>query len=150
MLPKQVAKVLATRSAARVAVVIHHTATGKALVNLRIEIVAVGENQEGEVTAKLAMHLARKKKHRIALPRPLGMPEDAKLPLALSALHNRLKGTVHPKKLMVAGNNLFRLTRRVIKSDKVLQEIHKIALLAQPPAHARQAASTHENAPTCW
>ena len=75
VLRQQPAQVLSARGPAGVAVVVHHPAAGEGLIDLAVEVVAVGQHQEGEVAAELAMHLAGEQHHRIALAGPLGMPE---------------------------------------------------------------------------
>ncbi len=69
---------------------IDHAAPGEGLVDLRIQVVTIGQNEEREVAAELAMHLAGEHHHRIALARPLCMPEDAQLAFPGLAIPNRL------------------------------------------------------------
>ncbi len=76
---------LAARSPARVAVVVHHAAAGKGLVDLRVQVVAVGQDQKGEVAAQLAMNLPGEHHHRIALACPLSVPEHPQLAVSMSS-----------------------------------------------------------------
>ena len=83
VLGQQAAQVLAAGGPAGLAVVVHHAAAGEGLVELGVQVLSVGEHQEGEVAAQLAMHLAGEHDHGVALARALGVPEDAQLALPL-------------------------------------------------------------------
>jgi len=74
VLSQQAAQVLAVGGAARVPVVIHHAAAREGLAYLRVQIVAIGQHKECEVAAELAVHLAGKHRHRVALACALGVP----------------------------------------------------------------------------
>lgn len=87
VLGQELGEVLAARGPARVAVVVHHAASGKGLVDLLVQVVAVGEDQKGEVAAQLAMDLAGEKYHGIALARNLGMPEHQGNRMKFSLTH---------------------------------------------------------------
>jgi hypothetical protein len=106
VLGQQLGEMLAARRSARVAVVVHHAAPGKGLVDLRVQVVAVGEDQKGEVAAQLAMHLAGEEHHGIAFARALGMPEHSQLAVPELPVADRLDGPVDAQELMVAGQNL--------------------------------------------
>ncbi len=130
MLAQQPAQMRATRGAAWVAVVIHHAAAGEGLVDLRVQVVAVGEYQEGEVAAQLAVHLAGEHHHRVALASPLGVPEHAQLPLAGLAVPDRLDRAVDAQELVVAGQDLLRFAGGLVEEDEVLQQVQEVALVA--------------------
>ncbi|MNC98618.1 hypothetical protein D3C83_166400 [compost metagenome] len=65
VLREQGLKMFAARRPAWILVVIGQFAAGKGLVNLCIEIVTVCQDEKSEVAAELAVHLARKARHRV-------------------------------------------------------------------------------------
>ena len=130
VLGQQPTQVVAAARPAGVTVVVHHAAAGEGLVDLGVEIVAVGQHQEREVAAQLAMHLAGEHHHRVALAGPLGVPENAELPVSRLPLAHRLDGPVHAEELVVAGQDLPRLAGRLVEEDEVLDEVEKVALVA--------------------
>ena len=120
---------LAAFRPAGVSVVVRHAAAGEGLVDLVVEVVAVGQHQEREVAAELAVHLAGEHHHRVALARPLGVPEHPEPALQRLALAHRLDGAVHAEELVVAGQDLLQLVCRLVEDDEVLHQIHEVALV---------------------
>ena len=135
----------AARRAAFVLVVVHDSASGERLVDLRVEFVAVRQDEEGEVAAELAMDLAREIDHRIALAGTLRMPEHAQLAgirrgrsralpfgrhgrARLCARLYRLHCAVHAEELVVARQNLRHASGRLVIHDEILEEIKEIRL----------------------
>ncbi len=133
VLSQQPAEMVAACGTARIAVVVHHAASGKSLVNLSIQVVTVGQHQECEVPAQLAMDLAREEHHGVTLARPLGVPEHAELAIAVPAVQDGLDGPVDTQELVVPGQDLLRFARRIVKDDEVLQQVHKVRLVTDPP-----------------
>ena len=127
---QQPAQMLAAFRPAGVSVVVRHAAAGEGLVDLGVEVVAVGQHQEREVAAELAVHLPGEHHHRVALARPLGVPEHAEPALQRLALAHRLDGAVHAEELVVAGQDLLQLVCRLVEDDEVLHQIHEVALVA--------------------
>ena len=115
---------------AGLAVVVHRAAAGEGLVDLVVEVVAIGQHQESEVAPEPAVHLAGEHHHRVALARPLGVPEHAEPALPRPAFANRLDGAVHAEELVVAGEDLPQFVRRVVEDDEVLHQVHEIVLVA--------------------
>ena len=130
VLAQQPAQVLAAARPAGVAVVVDHAAAGVGLVDLGVEIVAVGQHQEGEVAAQFPAHLAAEHHHRVALAGPLRVPEDAELPRPRPPVADRLDGAVHAQELVVAGQDLPRLAGRVVEEDEILHEVQEVARVA--------------------
>ena len=130
VLGQQPAQMPAAFRPAGVSVVVRHAAAGEGLVDLVVEVVAVGQHQEREVAAELAVHLPGEHHHRVALARPLGVPEHAEPALQRLALAHRLDGAVHAEELVVAGQDLLQLVCRLVEDDEVLHQIHEIALVA--------------------
>ena len=125
-------EMLAACGPARVAVVVHQAAVGEGLVDLGVQVVAVGENQKGEVATQFAMDLAGEEHHRIALARTLGMPEHPRLAAPMAAVADRLDGPVDAEKLVVAGQNLSRVPGRVVENDEVFHQVQEIVFRAHP------------------
>ncbi len=132
MLCKQAAEVLAACCPAGVAVVVHYAAAGKRLVDLCVEVVAVGQHEECVVSAEFAVDLAREEDHRVALARSLGVPEDAEFSLAMFSVPHCLDGAVDAEVLVVAGEDLLWLAEGVVEEDEVLKEVHEVFLSADP------------------
>jgi hypothetical protein len=63
VLGQELIQVMAAPRPAGVAVVVHHTAAREGLVDLGVEVVSVGEDQEGEIATELPVHLAGEKHH---------------------------------------------------------------------------------------
>ena len=120
------------RGTALVLVVVDNPAPCERLVDLRVQLVAVGQDQEGEITAELAVHLAREIDHRVALARTLRVPEDAQLAIRALAVTHRLHRAVHAKKLVVAGENLRHGSRRFVVYDEILEKVEQIRLGTRP------------------
>ena len=132
VLGQQAAQVFAAEGAARVTVMVNHAATGKGLVYLRVQVFAVGQHEEGEVAAELAVHLAGEHNHRVALASPLGVPEYTKFALPLLALAHRLDGEVDTEELVIAGKDLLELAGGLVEKDEVLHDVHEVLLVADP------------------
>jgi hypothetical protein len=134
-------QVLAARCPARVAVVVHHAASGEGLVDLRVQVVAVGEDQKGEVAAQLAMDLAGEEHHGIALARTLGMPEHAQLAVPELAVADRLDGPVDAQELVVAGQIFSGFAGRVVEKDEVLHQVQEIGFRTHPLSSVSMATT---------
>jgi len=59
--------------------VVGHAAPNEGLVDLRVEVLAVGHHHEGEVAGLRAAHLLGEEHHRVRLAAPLRVPEHAEL-----------------------------------------------------------------------
>jgi len=124
------AELSAIRGAARITIVIDESATGKRLVDLRIQILTVSQDDEREVAAQLAMDLPCEENHRVALARSLRMPEYAELALSVLAISNRLDGAIHTEELVVASEDLHWRAHRVVEDDEVLHQVDEGTLVA--------------------
>jgi len=56
-------QVLSAYRPARVAVVVHNAATGKGFINLRVQIITVGQHQKREIPAEFAVDFPGKQNH---------------------------------------------------------------------------------------
>ena len=129
VLGQQSAQMFAARSPAWVAVMVHDAAAGKRLVDLGVEVVSVGKDEESKVAAELPVHLAGERHHRVTLAGPLGVPEDAQLALPRLAVSHRVDGPVDTQELMIAGDDFLRLARRLVEKNEVLHKVHEVALV---------------------
>ena len=127
--PDERLQVATARRAARVLVVVRQSAPREGVVDLLVQILAVGQDQEREVPAQLAPNLPREIDHRIALARTLRVPEHAK-PAAVprSAVFHRLHRPVHAEELVVAGEDLRRRARGLVEDDEVFEEVEEVGL----------------------
>src|SRR5256714_15532266 len=75
----------------------HSPNAGERLVDLLIEIVAVGHNHKGPVALNLSQHFLCKEDHREALTATLRMPENAQPSLVLANGVHSFKRTIHAK-----------------------------------------------------
>ncbi len=76
------------------------------------------------------MHLAGEHHHRIALARALCVPEHAQLAQPCLAVAYRVDRAVDAEKLVVPGDDLFRLADALIEQNEILHQVEKIALVA--------------------
>lgn len=67
------------RTRARRSLGVNDFATDKSSVNLPVQVVAVGHQQERELGRNLTAHLFREERHRMRLAAALRMPEHAQL-----------------------------------------------------------------------
>ena len=121
MLGQQSAQVAAAGSAALNLIVVNYAAAGEGLVDLRIQVISIGEHQKGEVAAEFAMDLAGEHHHGIALSCALGVPEDPQLSMQLFALTDRFNGPVDSEELVIFGQDLLRFAPGLVKEYEVFQ-----------------------------
>jgi len=122
--------VVSTGSAALNLIVVNHAAAGEGLVDLRIQVISIGEHEESEVASELAMDFAGEHHHGIALSCALGVPEDPQLSMQLFALTDRFNGPVDSEELVIFGQDLLRLAPGLIEEYEVLQQIQEVAFVA--------------------
>src|SRR5438874_13217243 len=101
----------------------HSPNAGERLVDLVIEIVAVGHNHKGPVSRYLAQYLLREEDHRETLTAALRMPENAQPSLVLANGVHSFKRTIHAKILVVLRNNLPDIAARVAEQRKILHDV---------------------------
>ena len=80
--------------------------TNKVFVNLRVKVVAVGDDKEGKVALNLTLDLAGKHNHRVGLTASLRMPKYAELACECLAIFNRLNQIINTEILVVLCDNL--------------------------------------------
>src|SRR5712691_7530491 len=91
----------------------HSSSVGERLVDLVIEIITVGDDNEGPVATGFALYLLREEDHGKAFTAALCMPEDAQAALVLADGSHGIKGIVDSKVLMVLGDNLDECATRI-------------------------------------
>jgi hypothetical protein len=69
--------------------------SGQILVNLIVQILAIRDDEEGEIARHLPAHLSGKEHHGVGLAGALGVPEHAQLSLQLGAIRHRFHQVVH-------------------------------------------------------
>ena len=103
------------------------------LVDLVVEVVPVGDDEERPVAGHLPQHLLREEDHRKALAAPLRVPEDAQPALVGLDLLQSGDGVVHAEELVVLGDDLDQSALGVVEDGEVLHQVEEPALLACPP-----------------
>ena len=93
-----------------ITVVINHTTSGEGLINLGVQIFAVGKHQKSEIAAELAVYLSGKHNHGVTFASTLSVPEDPQLTFSLLTLLHSLNGQIDAEELVVASDNLLRFT----------------------------------------
>jgi hypothetical protein len=77
--------------------VANYLCTHEILVNLRVKVIAVGNDKESKVAFDLTFHLAGKHNHRIRLATTLRMPKYAELTRERLAILDRLDQIIYTK-----------------------------------------------------
>ncbi|EAQ32572.1 hypothetical protein OS145_08878 [Idiomarina baltica OS145] len=108
----------------------------KGLVDLLVQLVAVGDDHKRPVAGDGAVDLLSEEHHGEGLARTLGMPEDPK-PTRLTgrAILDALQlgdGLIHPEVLVVLGDFLDGATLGLLEHREVLHDIQKPCPLSDP------------------
>ncbi len=106
-------------------------AAGKPLVDLVVQIKAVGDDDEGPVTRQLAQNLLGEEDHREALATALGVPEDAQPALVVLDLTHLFEGTFDAQVLVILGHDLDETTTHSLKKDEVLSNVQEATRCAR-------------------
>src|SRR5205814_5341798 len=101
----------------------HSSNAGERLVDLVIEIVAVGHNHKGPVARNLSQHFLSEEDHRETLTAALRMPENAQPSLVLTNGVHSVKRTIHAKILVVLRDNLPDIAACIAEQRKILHDI---------------------------
>ena len=109
---------------------IYHAAACEGFVDLRVEVRAVCEDEEGEVAAEFAVYFAGEEYHRVAFASALCVPEDAQFALACFAVAYGFNCAVYTEELVVAGEDFLCFTRCVVEEDEVFYDVHEVAFVA--------------------
>ena len=102
--------------------VAYYLAANEGFVYLRIEVFSVCNNKKGEVAVQFSFHLSNKHHHRIALARPLRMPENAQLSLQFFSAFHTLHQVVYAEILVVFCYNLGAF---VVEEDEVFDVVEQ-------------------------
>ena len=101
------------------------------VVDLLLQLLAVGDDQEGEVAGQLATDFFREEHHRVGFAAALGVPEHAQLARQALPVPHRLHRPVDAQELVVAGDDLHGLAAAVVEEQKVLEDVHEVGFAAQ-------------------
>jgi len=115
-----------------------NTTVFEGVADLRVQLVAVGQDHDSGRAGKLAANLLRQKHHGIAFAAALGMPEHAQLTVVQLSGFVGFDCLVHAEILVVPGQYLCRMSSRMVKEDKVFQQIQEIFLFANAAKHGFQ------------
>ena len=110
--------------------VVYNAAASEGFVDLRVQVCAICEDEEGEVAAEFAMYFAGEEYHGVAFASALCVPEDAQFALTCFAVAHGFNGAVYAEELMVAGEDFLCFTRCVVKEDEVFYDVHEVAFVA--------------------
>ena len=133
ILRQQLPEVLAAR---RLGLLLGDGATGhELLVDLIVQLVAVGDDDEGPVAGQRAQDLLREEQHRETLAAALGVPEHAEPPALFLQLANRVDRAVDAEILVVLGDDLGEVALQLLEGGEVLDEVEQ--------ARGRAGAADH-------
>ena len=118
----------------------NHFRLYKILVDLVIQVFAIGDDQECEIARDLAPNLAGEEHHGKGFAGTLGMPEHAKLALQLRPVLYRFYQVVHSEILVVFGNDLVLL---IAEHDEVFYVVDQPAFLQQAVDEIPDRAFAH-------
>ena len=137
--PEELAQVLAAAGTDARLRLSHRARVGEVLVDLLVEFLAVGDDQEGPVARQLAQHLLGEEDHGIAFAAALGVPENAQPARGSSAavLHRR-EGVVDAEVLVVLGDQLDRAPALLHEQREVLDQVQQPRRIARAAEHRLQ------------
>ena len=104
---------------------------GEVLVDLVVQIVAVGDDHEGPVAGQLAQHLLGEEDHRIGFAAALGVPEDAQrcaldsLGLRRTAGRDTSKALLTPRYWWFLATSLLQPALRFGEQGEVLDDVQQ-------------------------
>ena len=110
----------------------------KGLADLLVQLVAVGEHDDGGRAFKFAPDLLRQEQHRVALAAALRVPEYAQFALGDFAVAVFLHGLVHAQVLVVAGEDFDGRAATVVIEDEILEQVEENLFLADAAQHGGQ------------
>src|SRR5690349_8182872 len=103
---------------------------GEGLVDLAVELLAVGDDEEGPGAGEFAQDFLGEEDHREALAAALGVPEDAEAALFLADGADGLDSVVDAEILVVLGEDLDERATTLAIEDEVFDEIEQAGVVA--------------------
>jgi hypothetical protein len=98
----------------------HGADVDEVLVDLIVQLLPIGDDDEGPAAGPLAQHLLREEDHRDALATALRMPEDSQPAAVGVEVAQPVDGAVDAKVLVVLRQPLDQLTLPLVEQDEVL------------------------------
>ena len=120
-----------------------HSAIFKRIANLFVQFVTVRKNDDCGRTFCTSTNLLRQEQHRVAFAAPLRMPENAQLAIAKFAVFVCFERLVYTKILVVAGENLDRISIGMIVKNEICQQVKECFFFANPAKHRLECNGTH-------
>ena len=110
----------------------------KGITDLGVQLVPVGQDDNGGRTGELTANLLRQKHHGVAFAAALRMPEHTQLAVVQLAGLIGFDRLIDAEILVVPGKDFCCMPTRVVKQDEVFQQIQKVFLFADAPEHGFQ------------
>ncbi len=130
LLSQQLLELLATARVNRALVLGDGSGGGEGLVDLAVELLAVGDDEEGPDASQFAQDFLGEEDHREALAAALGMPENAEAALIRPDGADGFDGVVDAEILMVLGEDLDERAAALAIEDEVLGEVEQAGVVA--------------------
>jgi hypothetical protein len=111
---------------------------GEVLIDLPVEVVAIGDDDKRPVAGHLAHNLLREEDHAVTLAAALRVSEHAEAALILSDVAHGRDGIVDAEDLMILGDEFARAARGFDKQREVLDQVEKPIGLARATQHRLQ------------
>ena len=119
-----------------------HSTVFKRIANLFVQFVTVCEDDDCGRTFCTTANLLRQEQHRVAFAAPLRMPENAQLAIAKFAVFVCFERLVYTKILVVAGENLDRISIGMIVKNEIRQQVKECFFFANPAKHRLECNGT--------
>ena len=110
----------------------------KGITNLGVQLVPVGQDDNGGRTGELTANLLRQEHHGVTLSAALRMPEHTQLAVVQLAGLIGFDRLIDAEILVVPGKDFCCMPTRVVKQDEVFQQIQKVFLFADAAQHGFQ------------
>ena len=146
VLPQELAQVLAAARPDAALRLGDRARVGEVAVDLLVELLPVGDDQEGPVARQLAQDLLGEEDHRVAFAAALGVPEDAEAALTPGPSPVRGRGgrcdggegVVDAEVLVVLGDQLDRAPALLHEQGEVLDQVEQPRRVARAAQHGFQ------------
>ena len=98
---------------------------GEVFVDLVVEVVAIGDDEEGPVTGNFTQDFLAEEDHGVAFAAALGVPEDAEFALVVLDFADGLDGLVDAEELVVFGDDFDKRAFSGIEKGVVFDEVEE-------------------------
>ena len=103
---------------------------GEVFVDLVVEVVAIGDDEEGPVTGNFTQDFLAEEDHGVAFAAALGVPEDAELTVVVLDFADGLDGLVDAEELVVFGDDFDERAFSGIEKGVVFDEVEESVFFA--------------------